>query len=264
MMNRAKAVPFKSQKYETLKAKHEQLGTLFSDPLFPPTALSIYRGKPPPGNVVWKRPQELCINPCMFLENEHLNIVRGKLGKTWFVTACYALCNTSELWNRVIPNYREQLWDQKPAVSTEEAAAEIASEETKRKYAGIFHFRFWRFGKWVDVVVDDQLPVLSVTPTAPSSPSASSEPDTNDSGLPLFTRSCNPNEMWVSLVEKAYAKLMGSYEDLEYGTLKDALVDFTGGVSEELSWTEENEEYKHQIFRTLFSEVHEHSLVCCQ
>jgi hypothetical protein len=26
------------------------------------------------------------------------------------------------------------------------------------KYAGIFHFRFW-FGRWIEIVVDDRIPI---------------------------------------------------------------------------------------------------------
>ncbi|KAL6506586.1 Calpain-type cysteine protease dek1 [Orobanche gracilis] len=80
---------------------------------------------------------------------------------------------------------------------------------------GIYTVRFCIQGEWVPVVVDDWIPCESP-------------------GKPAFATSKQGNELWVSILEKAYAKLHGSYEALEGGLVQDALVDLTGGAGEEI------------------------------
>jgi Calpain family cysteine protease len=47
----------------------------------------------------------------------------------------------------------------------------------------------------------------------------------------LFAKAGTQNEMWVPLIEKAYAKHYGNYAHIEGGFANEAVEDLTGGVS---------------------------------
>ncbi|XP_069502478.1 calpain-5-like [Ambystoma mexicanum] len=225
-------VPYQGQNYAKLKRACLQRKTLFEDPLFPAVSETMFYTKAPPDGVVWKRPKEICSNPQMFVDGiSSRDLHQGSLGNCWLVAAASCLATEPSVWKKVIPNYKEQDWDPR----------------RPEKYAGIFHFRFWRFGCWQDVVIDDRLPTKN--------------------GRLLFCSSVDVNEFWCALLEKAYAKLNGCYETLEGGNTSEALVDFTGGISEPVCLDEENIaadlEKKKKLFKSLLKAHSRGSLISC-
>ncbi|XP_041880152.1 calpain-5 [Corvus kubaryi] len=194
--------PYENQRYASLKKECQRRKQLFEDPLFPANDDSLFYKSRIQG-IQWKRPKEICNDPRLFVDgiSSH-DLHQGQVGNCWFVAACSSLASRESLWQKVIPDWKEQEWN----------------PEKPESYVGIFHFQFWRFGQWLDVVIDDRLPTLH--------------------NQLIYCHSNSKNEFWCALVEKAYAKLSGCYEALDGGNTADALVDFTGGVSEPIDLTE--------------------------
>jgi hypothetical protein len=185
-----------NQNYELLKHKCLQAGTLFKDEKFPAdnTSISLIKKNTKPYRVYWKRPHEISNNPKFIVNSiKPNNIVQGDTGNCWFISAVATLAT--------IPNYFRFVMPVNQAFDSP-------------SYAGIFHFRFWQFGEWLDVVVDDRLPV-----------------DENDA-LIYCRNKKDENEFCLPLLEKAYAKLAACYEFLNTGDPGDAMIDMSGAVSE--------------------------------
>ncbi|XP_070685758.1 calpain-5a [Pempheris klunzingeri] len=225
-------VPYEGQSFSTLRRQCRMNGCLFEDPLFPTSNQSLFYQSNSIGVVTWKRPKELCSDPHLFVDGISAHdLHQGQLGNCWFVAACSSLASREALWQKVIPDWKDQEWD----------------AEKPETYAGIFHFRFWRFGDWVDVVIDDRLPTVN--------------------GELVYCHSNDKNEFWSALVEKAYVKMCGCYEALDGGNTADALVDFTGGVSEPMDLTEngfkEDEEKRNELFERVLKVHSRGGLISC-
>ncbi|XP_055947556.1 calpain-A-like isoform X5 [Argiope bruennichi] len=206
------------QDFQKIRDRCLQNGTLFEDPEFPATDSSIYYSRSCHGAIEWLRPSEICSNPRLFVEGAtRFDVVQGELGDCWLLAAVANLTLNDSLFYRVVPNDQSFISD----------------------YAGVFHFRFWQYGRWVDIVVDDRLPTCD--------------------GRLVFMHSKHHNEFWSALLEKAYAKLHGSYEALKGGTACEAMEDFTGGVTE----VYELDKAPSNFYRILHKAFERWSLMSC-
>uniref|UniRef100_A0A672NB30 Calpain-1 catalytic subunit-like n=1 Tax=Sinocyclocheilus grahami TaxID=75366 RepID=A0A672NB30_SINGR len=186
-------VKFLDQDYQELRKSCITNKKRFVDDKFLPDSSSIdpkKKLKLDLDQIKWLRPSNIVADPQLIVkEVSRFDYSQGSyLGNCWFLASVGALTFQKDIMDQVMP----------------------ADQSFGKYYAGIFQFRFWRFGKWIEVVIDDKLPTIN--------------------GKLIFVHSKTSNEFWPALLEKAYAKVCGSYADMHAGSVSEALLDFTGGV----------------------------------
>lgn len=154
----------------------------------------------------WARIKDICKgDPTVFLPPVDANDIRqGSLGNCWLLSAIAVLT-------------------QKP----DALMGVFVTKEYCRE--GVYGLRFFKNGKVANVTVDDWLPI--------SNNNSAARPG---AGLdPLFSKAKDARAIWVMLLEKGYAKLHNSFQNIEGGWIDNALVDLAGGVADRIRWTDE-------------------------
>ncbi|KAM3074584.1 hypothetical protein ACMFMG_008013 [Clarireedia jacksonii] len=177
-----------------------------------------------PGSV--KRVGDIFDNPQFYVQGASANDIRqGRDGDCWFMAALCTLGNKPGLIEKVCVARDEQI--------------------------GVYGFVFHRDGEWRSEIIDDKLYL-----TKPDYDESwiernliedrqriNSEEDyrkiyQSNSGALYFAQCEDPNETWLPLLEKAYAKAHGDYAAIEGGFTGEGLEDLTGGVTTEIFSTD--------------------------
>ncbi|CAK0874804.1 unnamed protein product, partial [Prorocentrum cordatum] len=124
------------------------------------------------------------------------DLQQGGVGDCWFMSALAVVAERHDLITKLVPNLNA-------GMST-----------------GCHEIRLFLDGRWTALLVDDHLPTTA----------KQRRPTADGSGL-AFGR-CARRQLWVSLVEKAYAKAHGAYSMISGGETAEALLDLTGAPTE--------------------------------
>eukprot|EP00092_Neocalanus_flemingeri_P023966 GFUD01025998.1.p1 GENE.GFUD01025998.1~~GFUD01025998.1.p1 ORF type:complete len:660 (-),score=136.74 GFUD01025998.1:77-2056(-) len=226
------------QKYRKIRTGCRRSNTLFEDEKFPASnsllsgneerTFSYFGKRWNCSEIKWLRPGEICQNlgglePRMVVgERDRFDVNQGEIGDCWFLAPLASLAENEHYFDKVVPR----------------------GQDFDKNYQGVFRFRFYRFGEWHEVVIDDRLPTRN--------------------GKLIYLRAKEPNEFWSPLLEKAYAKFYGSYAAIEGGISMDAAVDFTGGIPQMINIEKDLDEVgSEQLFHLLKISDRNDAIITC-
>jgi len=141
------------------------------------------------------------------------DIQQGGNGDCWWLAAVATIAHRKDLMGRVC----------------------VARDEE----CGVYGFVFQRDGEWISTVVDDNLYLKfqdfdfygdEYDSTGKRAREYRKRYQTGSEAL-YFAKCADPNETWLPLLEKAYAKVHGDYEAIDGGWPGEAVEDMTGGVT---------------------------------
>jgi len=157
-----------------------------------------------------KRIGDIFDNPSFYVEGVNAKDIRqGYAGDCWFLAALAALCSME------------------PAQTLVEKVCVARDEDV-----GVYGFVFYRDGEWISVIVDDKLYMRKPDYEDLAEAERLSWEDNrvrvnaaeeyrkefqSNSRALWFAQSSHPDETWVPLIEKAYAKAHGDYMAINGG-----------------------------------------------
>lgn len=173
------------------------------------------KGYPEPEEVEWVYSEKLCDpgETPQFVDDGAgaADCIQGSLGDCWLISAMGVLVSRDEL---LMGGRRGMEYDNDMIVDKE-----IASLLCNGVYPPIFHryrkkglfvIRIFKNFNWIYVILDERIPVKI------------------KDQLPVFGACKSAHEMWVALIEKAYAKMHGCYGNLISGYVDEGVLELTG------------------------------------
>ena len=202
--------------YNTLIAKLQASGTKFTDAEFPPEVRSLIAGKNLT-DLPWDPNMFIWLRPDEFYGSNNFKMYQGGISsediKQGELGDCYFLSTLSALaeW----PHRIEKL---------------IVSKDVNP--LGCYAVRICDMGEWKEIILDDLFPCY------------------NDDKNLSFAKG-NGNELWVLLIEKAWAKLYTSFAKIEAGLTREALHDLTGAPTKYFYISEMTEPEKEELWHEI-------------